>query len=103
HTLPAGGNGDLMTLTLSIAECGYQFVASGPMRGALESAGSLADWDAFAASWNDLAVDPYLAEGRRFRPRPFAVFAADPDGPLERLAHQPDVDAPEHHHPLGGT
>lgn len=102
HTLPAGGNGDLMTLTLSIAECGYQFVASGPMRGALESAGSLTDWDAFAASWNDLAVDPYLAEGRRFRRRRFAVFAADADGALERLAHQPHVQAPEYNQLFGG-
>jgi hypothetical protein len=91
-----------MTSTLSIADCGYQFVPAGPMRAALEAVGSLADWPAFAASWNDLAIDPYLAEGRRFRRRRFAVYAADAAGLIVRQAHQPHVQAPEYNRLFGG-
>jgi len=91
-----------MTFTLSIADCGYQFVPGGPMRMALESVGTLADWPAFAASWNDLAVDPYLAEGRRFRRRRFAVFAGNSGGAIARQAHQPHVQAREYNQLFGG-
>jgi hypothetical protein len=91
-----------MTFTLSIAECGYQFVSAGPMRAALESVGSLADWPAFAASWNDLVVDPYLAEGQRFRRRRFAVYEAGAGGVVERQVHQPHVQAPEYNQLFGG-
>jgi hypothetical protein len=89
-------------LTLSIANRGYQFVASGEMRAALESVGSLADWAAFAASWNDLAIDPYLAEGRRFRRRRFAVFTAGADERIERQVHQPHLQAAEYNQLFGG-
>ncbi|HKB14341.1 MAG TPA: 2OG-Fe dioxygenase family protein [Vicinamibacterales bacterium] len=92
----------MMTLTLSIADCGYQFAPAGPMRAALESTGSLADWQAFAASWNDLAIDPYLAEGRRFRRRRFAVYAADAGCAIERHVHQPHVQAREYNALFGG-
>jgi hypothetical protein len=87
--------------TLSIAECGYQFVAGGAMRAALESIGSLEDWSAFAASWNDLAIDPYLAEGRRFRRRRFAVYAVG-GGRVERQQHQPHVQGREYNQLFGG-
>src|SRR5436305_1246825 len=74
----------------SVAVCGYQFLRGADMRAALETSGSLADWDAFAASWNDLPLDPYLAQGARFRRRRFAVYAADASGAVvEREPHQP--------------
>ena len=88
---------------MSIAESGYEFVSSSSMRAALESFGSLADWPTFAASWTDLPVDPYLAEGRRFRRRRFAVFAADARGRVERQPHQPHVQAPEYNRLFGGV
>ena len=56
------------------------------MRDALEAVGSLADWPAFAASWNDLEVDQYLDEHDRYRRRRFAVFAIGADGAIERRA-----------------
>jgi hypothetical protein len=92
-----------MTLTLPIAECGYQFVPAVPMRAALESVGSLSDWDAFAASWNDLAIDPYLAEGKRYRRRRFAVYVADADGAVARQRHQPHVQTLEYNQLFGGV
>jgi hypothetical protein len=89
-------------LGTSIADCGYQFVDGRRMRAALEEVGSLSDWPAFAASWNDLAVDPYLAEGARFRRRRFAVYRADADGSIERQPHQPHFQHREYNRLFGG-
>jgi hypothetical protein len=95
--------GKTVTLpTLSISRSGFEFVAANVMRAALESIGSLADWRAFAASWNDLPVDSYLAEGRRFRRRRFAVFSADRHGRIERQPHQPHLQAQEYNRLFGG-
>jgi hypothetical protein len=38
--------------------------------------GELRDWDAFAASWNDLVLDPHLPEGHRYRRRRYATLSA---------------------------
>src|SRR5437763_8415006 len=89
-------------LVTSIAELGYQFVSSSQMRAWLEQAGSLSDWPAFAASWNDLVVDPYLAEGARFRKRRFAVYQASAGGALDRQAHQPHFQHAEYNRLFGG-
>jgi hypothetical protein len=56
---------------------GYSFVRAPEMRASLEQSGSLADWAAFAASWDDLGPDTYMADGGRYRKRRHAVFAAD--------------------------
>jgi hypothetical protein len=50
---------------------GFAFVDGTHMQPLL---GELADWDAFAASWDDLCVDPYLLG--RYRKRRHALFAA---------------------------
>jgi hypothetical protein len=49
----------------------------------------LADWPAFAASWDDLAPDAYLATSGRHRRRRHATFSVDADGAMRREAHQP--------------
>ncbi|HXI27906.1 MAG TPA: 2OG-Fe dioxygenase family protein [Vicinamibacterales bacterium] len=103
ETVPGAGWHPGMTFTLSIADRGYQFVPAAEMRAALEAAGSLADWREFAASWNDLAIDAYLAEGRRFRRRRFAVYAADAGGAIERQAHQPHLQALQYNQLFGGV
>lgn len=46
-------------------------------------------WPEFAASWNDLAPDTYLAERGRFRRRRHAVFSVMHDGDIVREPHQP--------------
>ena len=89
-------------LLTSIAASGYEFVAGAEMRSSLGAAGSLADWREFAASWADLCLDPYLAEGARFRKRRFAVFAADARGQVERLPHQPHFQRREYNALFGG-
>ena len=67
---------------------GFAFVAADAMRDLL-GADSLADWPAFAASWNALGDDRYLAARGRHRRRRHAVFTADADGAIRREPHQP--------------
>jgi hypothetical protein len=86
----------------TVAGCGYQFVPGAAMRAALEEIGALSDWDAFVHSWNDLCVDPYLAEGARFRKRRFAVYAADAAGSVERQPHRPHFQHQQYNALFGG-
>jgi len=64
---------------------GFAFVTGDLMRGLLPS---LDDWAAFAASWNDLGPDTYLAARGRQRRRRHAAFVADEQG-IRRQPHQP--------------
>jgi len=89
-------------ITASLAERGFQFVRSADMRQALERVGPLADWAAFAESWNDLVLDPYLAAGARCRRRRFGVYAADSRGSVERQPHQPHYQGQEYNRLFGG-
>jgi len=85
-----------------VADLGYEFVPGERMRATLEQIGPLSDWPVFAASWNDLVVDPYLAEGARFRRRRFAVYRAAAERAIERLPHQPHFQYPEYNRLFGG-
>ena len=73
----------------AVGHNGFAFVDGDSMRVLLERDRPLADWDAFAASWNDLAPDTYLAQVGRHRRRRHAVFSAARTGPIQREAHQP--------------
>lgn len=73
----------------AIARAGYAFVEASDMRSAFSRFGALADWPAFAESWNDLEVDTYMGDGGRYRRRRFGVWVADRQGPIARGAHQP--------------
>ena len=65
---------------------GFAFAAGAAVRAGL---GPLADWDAFAASWDDLAVDTYMADRGRYRRRRHAVLRIARDGTVEPQPHQP--------------
>ena len=71
----------------AIARAGYAFVEASDMRTALGRFGTLADWPAFADSWNDLYTDTYMADGGRYRRRRFGVWTAAKQGTIERGAH----------------
>lgn len=86
----------------TLATDGYVFVLGAAMREALEASGSLSDWPAFAASWNKLALDMYLAEQGRFRRRRHAVYAATSDGTIERRPHEPHYQGREYNPLFGG-
>jgi hypothetical protein len=85
----------------AIAREGYAFVAGARMRGLLEKAGALSDWETFARSWDDLALDTYMADGGRYRRRRHAVYAVAAQGAIERRPHQPHYQSVEYN-PLHG-
>ena len=73
------------------------------MRSLLEQCGRLTDWAAFAASWSDLELDTYMADGGRYRRRRHAVFAAAAGrDEIERRPDQPHFQAVEYNRLHGG-
>jgi len=85
-----------------LADSGYAFVHASTMRAALAASGPLSDWPAVAASWNDLELDQYLAEGQRYRRRRFAVYTIDAAGVIERQPHQPHYQHQDYNRLFGG-
>jgi hypothetical protein len=85
----------------AIAREGYAFVHGEAMRGLLAACGSLADWPAFAASWDDLRLDTYMADGGRYRRRRHALYGATATGPIRRKPHGPHYQSLDYN-PLNG-
>ena len=78
---------------------GFAFVRAPDMTALLPEA-ELRDWDGFAASWNDLGVDAYMADGGRYRRRRFACYRATSVG-IVRKPHQPHYQSRDYN-PLNG-
>jgi hypothetical protein len=89
-------------LAVTIARDGYAFVHAGEMRDQLTSAGALSDWEAFAASWNRLELDHYMADGGRYRRRRHAVYTASANGSIARAPHQPHYQSRDYNALNGG-
>jgi hypothetical protein len=89
----------LAALTEAVRRDGYVFVRAPAMRALLEAVG-LRDWDHFAASWDDLGVDMYMADGGRYRRRRFACFRATREA-IARKPHQPHYQSRDYN-PLNG-
>src|ERR1043165_179990 len=85
-----------------VALKGYAFIPGAEMRALLSRIQPLADWEAFAASWNDLGLDTYMADGGRYRRRRHAVYAATPDGRIVRGPHQPHFQSRDYNRLNGG-
>jgi len=90
---------DLDRISRPIAERGFAHVPASAMCRILEAAG-LSDWESFAASWDDLGVDTFMADGGRYRRRRFGVFRADREGVI-RKPHQPHYQSRDYN-PLNG-
>ena len=71
------------------------------MRELLAPFGSLADWPAFAGSWDALEIDTYMADGGRYRRRRYGAWTASRDGAVSRKPHQPHFQAIDYN-PLNG-
>jgi hypothetical protein len=89
-------------LTSAIARDGYVFAHAAGMRALLIAAGGISDWPAFAASWNNLELDRYMADGGRYRRRRHAVYTADADGRIVRAPHQPHYQSRDYNTLNGG-
>ncbi len=88
-------------LEAAIDRRGFAFVPGDRMREILAQAGPLSDWEAFAESWGDLALDTYMADGGRYRRRRYAVYAVAADGTVRREPHQPHYQSLDYN-PLHG-
>jgi hypothetical protein len=89
----------LEPVALALWEQGFAHAPAGLMRPVLEQAG-LTDWAGFAASWNDLGIDTYMADGGRYRRRRYAAFSASAEG-IRRKPHQPHYQSRDYN-PLNG-
>lgn len=83
----------------ALGEHGYVFADAKSMAVLLEAAG-LTDWEDFAASWDDLGVDGFMADGGRYRRRRFACFAVSSSA-IARKPHQPHYQSRDYN-PLNG-
>ena len=84
----------------TVARDGFACVRAPQTAALLEKAG-LRDWGTFAASWGDLGVDTYMADGGRYRRRRFAAFRASPAG-ISRKPHQPHYQSRDYNALNGG-
>jgi hypothetical protein len=91
-----------VSLRSAIALNGYAFVHGGDLHALLTRAGALFDWPAFAASWNDLEIDRYMADGGRYRRRRHAVYEATAGGAIIRAPHQPHYQSRDYNALNGG-
>src|SRR6266849_3047702 len=99
HPFPSGAP----ALQKALARDGFAFMPGDRMRPLLAQAGPLADWDRFAASWDDLALDTYMADGGRYRRRRHAVYAGAADGAIARQPHQPHYQSLDYNPLHGGV
>ncbi len=83
---PAAGIRDV---AVELQERGFAFVDGAGMAPLLSRSGRTNDWDAFRASWSDLPLDGYMADGGRYRRRRHAVYTAARGGAIVRAPHQP--------------
>ena len=86
----------------ALREHAHVFAHAAEMRALLEAHGNISDWNDFVESWNDLALDTYMADQGRYRRRRHAVFEAAANG-IERLAHQPHFQTLDYNSLNGGV
>jgi hypothetical protein len=92
-------NGDISATVEKIRSTGFSLAPAKLFRTFLTPS-ALAEWPSFAASWNDLGIDTYMADGGRYRRRRFAAFAVSSGG-VVRKAHQPHYQSRDYN-PLNG-
>jgi hypothetical protein len=89
------------SLQTALAREGFAFVTHAAMRELVAPFGALTDWAAFAASWNSLELDTYMADGGRYRKRRYAAYEAVRGQAIARKPHQPHFQAIDYN-PLNG-
>lgn len=91
---------ELATAARQLEAQGFAQLGAAEMEPILTAAG-LTDWAGFAASWDDLGLDRFMADGGRYRRRRFAAFAAGQDG-IARKPHQPHYQSRDYNALNGG-
>jgi hypothetical protein len=84
---------------------GFCFMPGAELRAHLAArhAGWDADWQRFAASWADLELDRYMADGGRYRRRRYATLSASPQGRILIEPHQPHYQSLDYNRLNGGV
>lgn len=99
------GCAGMTALTISASDAlkavGFAFVEARSIAAILSDYG-LRDWESFAASWNHLGLDTYMADGGRYRRRRHAAFAVAGDS-IQRKAHQPHYQSRDYNPVNGGV
>ena len=90
------------SLEAAIRDDGFAFVDHTATRTLLEGFGGLDDWNGFAASWEGLGIDAYLAATGRQRRRRHCVFSASPGEPVVPAPHQPHYQSVDYNRLQGG-
>lgn len=84
---------------------GFSFVSSQQLQAYLlaQSEYAMEDWQQFAASWNDMPLDQYMADGGRYRRRRYATLSAENGtSPIKLEPHQPHYQSTEYNQLNGG-
>ena len=90
-----------------LAQASYAFAElRGLLAGGNRTATAASDdgavaWGAFAASWQDLPPDTYMADGGHYRQRRYASFTAEPGAAPRLNAHRPHYQT-RNYNPLNG-
>lgn len=96
-------DGALIPLRDRISGDGFAFTPAASMRPMLGAQGAPSDWDAFAASWSDLALDTQLPDGHRYRRRRHATLSARAGEDRWRLEpHRPHYQSLDYNPLVGG-
>ena len=90
----------MAAIATALGQAGFALVRAPRMRAVLGAA-PLADWDGFAASWDALGMDTYMADGGRYRRRRHAVFSLSEAGAV-RKPHQPHYQSRDYNALNGG-
>jgi hypothetical protein len=92
-----------LTLVDTLHTDGFAFVHGADMRPLLlgDVPDALSDFAGFAASWDDLHVDHYMADGGKYRRRRHALYRVAAGAPPLRLPHGPHWQSLEYN-PLNG-
>ena len=94
----------LTALQAEIAAQGFVMLPGERLAGLLGPAGAAAELDTFAASWERLEVDSFMADGGRYRRRRIANFTARAGVPGQlRGPHRPHFQAVVHNTLNGGV
>ena len=90
----------MKTLIEKIQHDGFCFVAATDARPLL---GDLSDWPAFEASWNDMPLDTYMADGGRYRRRRHATLSVATHSRQAKIEpHQPHYQSIDYNNLNGG-
>lgn len=86
-------------LTTTVRDEGFAFTSGAWLRAELDDT---RDFDAFAASFEDMPLDEHMADAGRYRRRRYGVFEAAEGGPVRRAPHEAHYQAMTYNRLNGG-